>query len=155
MARLKFYNCHVRHAGNMLHTIPRNDVSAKELVLLRSIHGDDALDRVSPAGEKRVDMDEHYLELARTYGRQKVEQVLGVSLANFDFWLQDRLEDEQAQRESRSLNVETARDAQDADPFDDVEDDDTSIDAEVDSDTATVASAVAATRRGAKDAAVA
>jgi hypothetical protein len=121
IARLKFYNCHVRHAGNMLHTIPRQSVSAKELVLLRAIHGDDALDRVSPVREAKVDLDEHHMQLARTYGRARVEQALGVSLANFDFWLQGKIEDELGQRESRAETAEIAAIAASDDPFDDLE----------------------------------
>lgn len=125
IVRMKFYNCHVRHAGNMLHTIPRNRVSQKELVMLRAIHGDDALDRVAVIGEAKIDMDEHLMQLARTYGRGRVEKVLNVSLDHFDFWLQSKLDDEAGALESRNTGAELAAETRaiqaGADPFDDLE----------------------------------
>lgn len=98
LTEMEFYNCRVRLAGQITHDVPRARVSQREVTLLRAIHGPDAiieLKAVDVVEYTRPQLEEHYMELAREYGRYRVEEALGVTLDRFEEWLTGKL-DEQA-----------------------------------------------------------
>lgn len=98
---MKLYNCEVRLGGSLLQTVPRQRVSEKELDLLRRIHGADALANVTPVGEVEIVERDELLRLARAYNKQKVEECFQVRLDEFDAWLMETIENEEAMREDR------------------------------------------------------
>lgn len=59
---MQLYDCTVRHAGNLLHEIPRYGVTAPEIMILRTIHGGDAVVKIQP---RKNDRRAHSVEIAR------------------------------------------------------------------------------------------
>jgi hypothetical protein len=107
------YNCAVRHNGNLLHEVPLTGITSKELVLLKAIHGADAIVRVVKT-EQVVEREEQeeLFRIAEKYGsrddaeamarsRQRVERLFSVTLNGFDDWLNNRIEDSQQEREEK------------------------------------------------------
>ena len=95
---MEIYNCTVRLAGNIMQTVPRVNVTQREVNLLRAIHGADAivdLKSVDIIELTRPELEELHMKLAREYGRAKVEKAFGIILDHFDEWLASK-QDEQA-----------------------------------------------------------
>jgi hypothetical protein len=96
--KMKLYSCLVRHSGNPDHSIPKQNVTAKEILLLKHMHGDDAVLNVAETGETER-TDEHELfRLARTYKQKRVEKLLNVSLVGYAKWLERTIEAEDEAR---------------------------------------------------------
>jgi hypothetical protein len=95
MAKMKTYNVNVRLGGNILHSVPRNNVTERELYLLSQIHGSDAIIGQVEVGE--VDVTEKLLDfqLAREYGRRVVETHFSKALLGYDEWLVATVEQEE------------------------------------------------------------
>lgn len=67
----KFYSCKVRLQGNVLNEVPKTDVTAPEIEILRALHGSDAVVNIVEAGEaKRSDRDER-ARLVEIYANPK------------------------------------------------------------------------------------
>jgi hypothetical protein len=63
-------NCIVRLGGLLTNTVPKAGVTPAEVLLLRSIHGDDAVVDIRPTGEDpKVRVDQEYARLAEKYDR--------------------------------------------------------------------------------------
>jgi hypothetical protein len=90
---VNLYNCTVRLGGNLMQTVPKHNVTQPEIRLLRAIHGADGVADIGQFGEDARDERTVHLELAREYGRARVEKTLGVSLDDFDEWLEQQLQD--------------------------------------------------------------
>lgn len=98
LEKVKVYDCEVRHGGNLLHSIPRQAATQREIKLLRHIHGDDAVVGVKEVGESAINTEEELYELAVRYsktsnpahGRRLVENVFHVELTRFPQFLADR-----------------------------------------------------------------
>lgn len=74
---MQIYDCQVRHAGNMLHTIPKYNVTAPEVLILRNIHGEDAVVDIKP---RKNDRRPHLAEIERLkaeYGIKAFSEVFG------------------------------------------------------------------------------
>ena len=95
MAKMKTYNVNVRLGGNILHSVPRNNITERELYLLAQIHGSDAIINQVEVGE--VDVNEKILDfqLAREYGRKVVETNFSKVLLGYDEWLVATIEQEE------------------------------------------------------------
>lgn len=50
---MQLSNATVRIAGSVLHTVPKRDLTPAEIVVLRSIHGDDAVVNIRPTKNDR------------------------------------------------------------------------------------------------------
>lgn len=121
--KTEIYNIRVRHGGNMLHEIPKEKVTMKEIVLLRAIHGDDSVpdSLITPAGERDVNEKTELFHLAREYGsasdpahgKKLVEKVFSQPLIGFEAWLAEAIELEDMERaeqdEKRRLSQIEAR----------------------------------------------
>lgn len=84
MSEVNAYNCVVRPSGQITHEVPKLGVCAKEIVLLRMIHGADAIHKIEHVGQfEEYNQDGVLLNLANTYGKQLVEKVFNTVL--FDF----------------------------------------------------------------------
>jgi hypothetical protein len=99
---MKLFNCNVRLGGNILHSVPKLNITEKELYLLRSIHGDDSIENPKVVGETDIDEHTHLFDLARVYGRERVEKVFHTVLTDFEAWLQNVMDTEEAEREERA-----------------------------------------------------
>lgn len=74
---MMIYDCRVRHAGNMLHEIPKNGVTAPEVMILRHIHGPDAVVSLQPRRNDRRPHLEEIDRLRREYGAKAFSSVFG------------------------------------------------------------------------------
>lgn len=89
---MKVYDAQVRLAGNMLQTVPRYRITEREIRLLRTIHGGDAVTDIKEVGDTDASEESILNELAGRYSKKRVEQVFNVSLDNFEQWLDEQLE---------------------------------------------------------------
>ena len=96
MEVVKVYNCQVRLAGSLLHSVPKMRISGEEVRLLKTLHGDDAIVELKEIGsldgwsrnDELLDLADRYsVEVGKADGRKLVEKVFGVMLNNFDDWL--------------------------------------------------------------------
>lgn len=69
---MQLYNCVVRHAGNLGMTVHKIDLSAAEIVVLRHLHGADAVVNVSPSRETRLDSRKVRERLVELYGDKAI-----------------------------------------------------------------------------------
>lgn len=109
--KVEIYNCELKHGATTttVHTIPKNGVTAREITLLRAMHGADSVLNIKPAGEREVDQKQELLLLARNYantqdpfsGKKLVERVFSVVLANYEQWIEEQVELEQMEREEK------------------------------------------------------
>lgn len=100
---MKLLNCTVRLGGDLLHAVPKERISEREVMLLRHIHGSDAVVDLKQVGDIEIAAMDEYHRLARFYGVKKVEECFDVKLFNFQEWLENQLAAEEAQREERRL----------------------------------------------------
>lgn len=129
--KMKFdtYNCRVRHNGNVLHEIPLYGITNRELVLLKNIHGADAIVGVTKVGEVERDDKLEYFRIIEKFGsrddmeatarmKQRVEKLFSVTLEDFEAWLSSKMEDasderdakrEQHKAEVEAINAEAKR----------------------------------------------
>lgn len=125
MARIKldFYNAILYHVGNRDHEIPLLEISARELKYLKAVHGAENIpsDRLVKLGEREVDEQEHFFNIARKYGSREdmekqafvvrhLEKLFNVELGDFHQWLDQvtQLEDEQKTAAGRTRAAEAA-----------------------------------------------
>lgn len=115
MAKVDLYDCILIHAGNKDHEIPKNGVTAREIALLRGMHGDESVPeryikpRMKGGQQETRDVDPkiELFELARKYantadpmsGKKVVEKVFGTALIGFDNWFSESVELENMERE--------------------------------------------------------
>lgn len=77
---MKFYDCTVRPAGSLLHEVPKQGLSAAEVVLLRSIHGDDGVVHLKPSKVKGDLSDAAERQrLSAVYGEKAVAKVFSAT----------------------------------------------------------------------------
>lgn len=74
---MQIYDCQVRHAGNMLHTIPKKDVTDPEIMILKHLHGGDAVVDIKPRKNDRRAHREEIDRLKRIYGLKAFHAVFG------------------------------------------------------------------------------
>jgi hypothetical protein len=97
-SKVQMFNCEVRHGGDVMHSLAKECVSLREIRLLKSIHGSDAVVNVKDIGEREIDEQEEAYELALRYSKTMnprhgvalVERVLNVDMSGFDAWMRDR-----------------------------------------------------------------
>lgn len=62
----KLYNCRVRLLGNPLNEVPKTEITAAEIEVLRALHGNDAVVGITEVGEvKRTSAQERELIYSR------------------------------------------------------------------------------------------
>lgn len=52
MAKFKLYSCKLRLEGSVLNEVPKDDVTAAEIMMFRALHGNDAVVNIVETGEK-------------------------------------------------------------------------------------------------------
>ena len=85
------YNCMVRPGGHITHEVPKHGISAKEVQLLRMLHGNDAVFKIERVGEFR-DYNEttEYQLLAMRYGDALISRAFSVDLSMLGIEKNDR-----------------------------------------------------------------
>lgn len=73
---MDFHNCVLRHAGNLGMTVHKTDIPTPEIVLLRHIHGPDAVVQIETV-RNSIPTDQRELreKLVRFYGDKFVDDV--------------------------------------------------------------------------------
>ena len=108
MAKMTTFRCRLRHGGVVNHEIPMSDVTDKEPLLLRLMHGQDAITGIEEDGSRTFEGERaEYFYLARKYantadpysGMKLVAETFKVSLHEFPNWLAEQQEIEQMERE--------------------------------------------------------
>lgn len=66
---MHLYNCKVRLSGSLYNEVPKTGITAAEIIVLRVIHGDDAVADITPAGEEKKSSAQLRGELALMYGK--------------------------------------------------------------------------------------
>lgn len=96
---MKTYDCRISLGKNIAATDPQHQVNKKnitraEVVLLRSIHGADAVQEVKHVGINNAPDAQIYAELAEQYPKypQMIEKLFGVQLQDFSAGLDASLE---------------------------------------------------------------
>lgn len=72
---MRLFNCQVRLAGNVGHAVPKQGVSEHEVIILRHLHGNDAVIDLKSAGESKASKRAELERLAGIYGVDVVETV--------------------------------------------------------------------------------
>lgn len=117
LQKVELFDCVLQHGGNKDHEIPKVGVTAREIFLLRAMHGEGAVpDReVKPHYEKGktvqatrdIEPKMELFELARKYantadpmsGKKIVERVFSTSLVGFEKWYEESVELERMEQE--------------------------------------------------------
>lgn len=71
---MEMYQAEVCIGGLLTNTVMKEPITAAEIVILRNIHGDDAVRQIKPLGNKNREYDKEYKRLLKQYGRKKLEQ---------------------------------------------------------------------------------
>lgn len=70
---MELYKAEVCVGGLITNTVVKEPVTAAEIVILRKIHGDDAVKNIKPLGNKNRPYQKEFDRLLRAYGPRKVE----------------------------------------------------------------------------------
>jgi hypothetical protein len=110
---MRLFDCIVQHGAGTQgfngHQIPKKGITEKELILLRDIHGPEAIAQVKEVGKRDADEQEEMYRLARDYsstadpmsGVKRVERVFSYSMHGYGDWLSMQTEMEQEAKERR------------------------------------------------------
>lgn len=79
---MKIYNCRVRLAGLVHHEVPKFGITEKEVIVLRTVHGTDAVNGIKNAGEAKRTDEVEYQRLADFYGAELVQNIFKISLGD-------------------------------------------------------------------------
>lgn len=71
---MQFYQAEISIGGLITNTVVKTDLSAAEIVILRNIHGDDAVRAIKIQGEHNRPYQVEYDRLLNRYGRKKLEK---------------------------------------------------------------------------------
>lgn len=70
---MDIYKGEVLLGGSLMNTVHRNDLTAAEILILRAVHGDDAVRGLEFLEQKNRQYQLEYDRLVKKYGRRKVE----------------------------------------------------------------------------------
>lgn len=74
---MKFYSGKLRLAGSVQNEVPKKDMSAAEVILLRHLHGDDAVVISKHEGDRRRSSNDERDRLIDLYGEKIVTEIFG------------------------------------------------------------------------------
>lgn len=75
---MEVYTATVRLAGDMQNTVPKSGLTAAEVVVLRHLHGQDAVVDLVKTGERRVNERRERARLDAFYPAGRIKEVFGV-----------------------------------------------------------------------------
>lgn len=70
---MQYVNCDVFLSGNRNHCVPKARVSVAEVVVLKALHGADAVTNIRHAGERRANAKEEVARLCQVYASRAEE----------------------------------------------------------------------------------
>lgn len=70
---MEIYKAEICIGGLLTNTVVKDDLTAAEIIILRRVHGDDAVKAIKPVGSKNREYQKEYDRLVQRYGRRKVE----------------------------------------------------------------------------------
>lgn len=70
---MEIYKAEICIGGLLTNTVVKEDLTASEIVILRRIHGDDAIKGIKLVGRENREYQKEYERLIRRFGRRKVE----------------------------------------------------------------------------------
>ena len=73
----QLYNCNVRPGGDLIHDVPKTDVSAAEIMVLNHVHGEGSVINIEPTKTTRTPHKQEYNRLTDVYGPRAVQEVFG------------------------------------------------------------------------------
>lgn len=76
---MDIFTCKLRLGGSVLNEVPKINVSAPEVLVLRAIHGHDAVVDMRRTGGKHANHNEERERLSQVYGADKVLELFGPS----------------------------------------------------------------------------
>lgn len=82
-------NVTVRLAGDVGNTVPKTNVTVAEIVVLRSVHGDDAVVDIKPTHNCKTPHREERDRLCIIYGRPRVDKIFPGVFAKLPVSLKD------------------------------------------------------------------
>lgn len=71
------YTATVRLRGSAMNEVQKEDVTAAEVIMLKRIHGEDALVNIRPTRMDKRNHKEERARLSEVYGARKVEELFG------------------------------------------------------------------------------
>ncbi len=79
---MQFYDATVRLGGNVIHEVPRTNLTAPEVVVLQAIHGGvEAVVNIEPVRSGKIDMNMERDRLIQKYSPKVVSEVFGPTTA--------------------------------------------------------------------------
>lgn len=115
---MEMYRAEVCLGGLITNTVVKEEVTAAEIVILRGIHGDDAIKSIKPLGNKNRTYQKEFDRLQRAYGKAKVAKsfpgarpILPQKLADVGIIVNENgnLNEEVIAKGPNNKNVKTAR----------------------------------------------
>jgi hypothetical protein len=92
---MRLFDCQVRLAGDLNHVVPRYAVTEQEILMLRNLHGNDAVVRIKQVGDAKDRTEAEELQrLALLYSQDRVEKLFMVKLDLNAFVADDDDDDE-------------------------------------------------------------
>lgn len=94
---MRFYDCHIRLGGSTTSEVPKLGITASEIIVLRHVHGSDAVVRIEPKEDRAVNQFELRDQLRAQYERSEHQAGMIVTLLGPDHMnnLLDALDPEQ------------------------------------------------------------
>jgi hypothetical protein len=77
---MQLYDVSVRIGGNLNSVVPKQDVTAAEILVLRRLHGDDAVIDIRPTNMDKRSHGAEWARLVDIYGRNGSSSVDGASV---------------------------------------------------------------------------
>jgi len=106
----QLYNCNVRPGGDLIHDVPKENLSAAEIMVLNHVHGEGSVVNIEPTKTTRTPHKEEYGRLCDVYGAKSVQEVFGnifnVRLPNkLDLDAMDDDDEPEKELSDKDLNV--------------------------------------------------
>lgn len=129
LVSVQLYDCELRLGADQMHTIQKNGVTKAEIRVMRDIHGDSSVVKITEAGHKDVNEVEELYSLAARYstvlnhnaGVRRIERLFGVTLDGFQEWSdrqfdlqEERRRHTQSQAQAQAIRFGNARAAAEA-----------------------------------------
>lgn len=83
---MQIFNCQVWLNGNGIRTtqVPKNGISAAEVIVLRKLHGLDSVVDIDLIGDEKRQLSAERAKLERTYGKKLIVQLFGDPMMDDD-----------------------------------------------------------------------
>jgi hypothetical protein len=70
---MEIYKAEICIGGLLTNTVIKDELTAAEILILRQVHGDDAVRGITPRGNRQIEYQKEYDRLLRKFGKRKLE----------------------------------------------------------------------------------